>query len=221
MELFFTSFLITFGLVLLVLFIISLIAPYFSRLFGAKSVPYKSVIESTEWLNYILSHFLMHFQSEDSITKINDLIAMKIHSNQFHVISLGKAPIIDHVATLEMQEADDIRLLIPIEWESGPSLDIFKSKFLKIEFDLLNFSGQILASWPGNSPNLLEIKFVGDTKIDIHTAIQFLNIIRISITDIPLLGKIIKGFISLYIVKQTFHINLPKPNPKKEMTSNE
>lgn len=221
MELFFTCFVITFVIVLVVLFIVSLIAPYFSKLFGTKSVPYKSVIESTEWLNYILYHTLMHFHNEDSITEINNFIAMKIHSNQFHLISLGKAPVIEHVATLEMQEADDIRLLIPVEWKNGPSLDINKSKFLQIEIDIFYFSGQILASWPGNSPNLLEIKFVGDTKIDIHVAIQFLGLIRISLTDIPLLGKIIKGIISLYVVKQTFHIQLPKPNPKKETTPNE
>ena len=142
-------------------------------------------------------------------------------SNQIHFISLGEAPIIEYVATLEMQEADDIRLLIPIEWKKGPSFDLNRSKFLQVELDLLNFSGHILVSWPGNSPNLLEIKFIGDTKIDIHIAIQLLGILRISITDIPLIGKIIKGFISLYIVKQTFHINLPKPTTRKNDTPQE
>lgn len=215
MELFLSSFTITFVLVLLVLFLISLIAPYFSKLFGTKSIPYRCATESTEWLNYILNHILMHFQTEDSVSKINDLIAMKTQSNQFHLISLGRAPVIEHVATLEMQEADDIRLLIPVEWKIGPSFDLNISKFLQVELDLLNFTSNVLASWPGNSPNLLEIKFIGDTKIEIHIAIQFLSILRISITDIPLIGKIIKGFISLYIVKQTFHIDLPKPITQK------
>ena len=215
MNLFFSSFFITLGIVLIILFITSLIAPYFFKLFGTKSIPYKSVKESTEWLNYILNHILKYFQNEYSISKINDLIAMKTQSNQFHLISLGNVPIIKHIATLEMQEADDIRLLIPVEWKNGPAFDYNKSKFFQIELALLNFSGQILASWPGNSPNLLEIKFVGETKIDIHIALHFLSIIRFSVTDIPLIGKIIRGIIPLYVVKQAFNINLPKPTTKE------
>ncbi|OHT10378.1 hypothetical protein TRFO_20437 [Tritrichomonas foetus] len=211
MDYFLYGFTISFTIVIIALLILRVIISHIPRILGSKPLTYQSVTESTEWLNFIINRVTTHYQSENSIQEINNFITAKVHPIQFHLLSIGNPPVISHVATLEMQEADDIRLLVPIEWRNGPSFDIIGYKqFLNLEIDLLNFTGEILVSWPGSSQNRLEIQFMSGSSIDFDLSIQFLNILHFSVTNIPLIGEIVKGLVACIIAKQVFPVYLPK-----------
>ena len=210
---FFSGFAITFVITIFLIIFLRFIISYIPKLLGSKPITYKSVKESTEWLNFLLDKINQHFQNENSIKEFNSFITSKIHPYQLRLLSLGNSPVISYVATLEMQEADDIRLLIPIDWKNGPSFDLItSSKLIKYEIDLFHFTGQVLVSWPGSSASRLEVRFVGNSCIDFDLSIQLLNFIHFSLTNIPLVGEIVKGIVASYIAKQVFYLYLPKPN---------
>ena len=72
--------------------------------------------------------------------------------------------------------------------------------------------GNILVSWPGNSPTKMEFRFIGDLNLEFDLTIQIKNFTRISLLEIPLLGPIIKGIIELIIARQVFELIFPLPN---------
>ena len=214
MNSFLFGFGISFLISLIILLVLKIIIPFFPILFGHKKVPLEYGTESTEWLNFILNNVLTHFEKRESLQSINDLIARKLYPHQLMILSLGNAPHIEHVATLKMQEPDDIRLLIPIEVFHGPSVEYIASRIFHFQLDLLTFSGKLLAVWAGSSQNVVEIRFVGNVTIDFNLSINFLNIFSIQITDIPLIGSILKAFVSAYIGSKSFSLSLPRPSPQ-------
>lgn len=212
MNPFLLGFCISFGVLLAILLILRLTLPYAAKIFGPVSIPDKAISESTEWLNFVLYRVLTHFQSEEALAKINEIVSAKISPNNFRLLSLGNTPVISYVATLTMKEADDIRIIIPFTWKVGPSLDVFlKNEIVGIELDLNSFSGKMLLSWPGNSQNKLLLQFIEDIELEFELTLQLFTMIRISVTGIPLIGSIIKGFITMFLLHEKFEINLPKP----------
>lgn len=183
------------------------------------SIPDKAISESTEWLNFVLYRVLTHFQTEEALAKINEIVSAKISPNNFRLLSLGNTPVISYVATLTMKEADDIRIIIPFIWKVGPSLDVYlKGKIMGIELDLNSFSGKMLLSWPGNSQNKLILQFIEDIELEFDLTLQLFSMIRISVTGIPLIGSIIKGFITMFLLHEKFEIDLPKPEVQGQKT---
>ena len=118
------GFVLTFTFLLLLLIILRLSLPNASKLFAPRPIPYKSVEESTEWLNFVLYRVMTHFQTEDAIMKISKKVTDKLKPHKFKLLSLGNAPTIEHVGTLQMKEPDDIRILVPVDWDGGPSFDL-------------------------------------------------------------------------------------------------
>ncbi|OHS95838.1 hypothetical protein TRFO_38022 [Tritrichomonas foetus] len=213
MNSFFIGFLFSFISLLVILVILRLTVPYASKLFGNKPIPYKSFVESTEWLNFIIYRVLTHFQTDEAIEQINSIVNANIPPHNFRLISLGNAPVIKHVLTLEMKDIDNINIIIPLEWINGPSLDfVLGENLARIEFDLFKFFGQIFISWPENSPTKFEFRFIGDFIVDFDISFQFKEYFRFSLMKIPLIGQIIKGIIELIVVRQVFEITLPDIN---------
>ena len=189
-----------------------LTVPNAHKLFGKKPNPYKSFKESTEWLNFIIYRILTHFQTDESIKKINKIVNSSVAPHHFNLLSLGNAPIVKHVLTLEMKDPDDIKILIPLEWKKGPSLDFILNKnLLRVEFDLKYFCGKMLVSWPGSNPTQLEFRLIDEFIIDFDLAIQYKNKVRFSFMKIPLIGQIVKGIIELIVTRQVFELTLPNP----------
>lgn len=207
------GFLFSFIIFFILLVLLRLTIPYVSKLFGNKPIPYKSTKESNEWLNFILYRVLSHFQTDESIDLINKIVNSKVKPHHFCLFTLGSSPIVKSVLSLEMKEVEDIKIIIPIEWIDGPFLEfVVENNLACIQFYLKKFIGQILVSWPGNSPSQMEFRFIGDLNLDFDLSIQVKNYFRFSLLEIPLLGPTIKGIIELVITRQVFELIFPLPN---------
>ena len=168
-----------------------------------------TVCEPSEWINFIISHVAPHFQNKDSLRDLEKLISSKISPRSMTIHSLGNPPEISDVTTLEPNEADDIRLLIPVDWKDGPSIDVKLSRRLGIEFDLHAFKGSILINWPGSSDRRLDIGFNKVVKFDFDLALKLFNSVKISLTEVPFMGAIVKAVVSLVLSRRQFRIDLP------------
>lgn len=211
------GFVVAFAILLLILVILRLSLPNASKLFAPRPIPYKSVEESTEWLNFVLYRVMTHFQTEDAIEKISKKVTDKINPHKFKLLSLGNAPTIEHVGTLQMKEPDDIRILVPVDWQGGPSFDLTIGrgrKKIKVEFDLTKFFGKVLMSWPGDSDSSVEIRFDSEFTLDFEVVVQLGPFIRVPVTQLPLLGEIVKGIVAILASRQVIVIDLPKPQMK-------
>ena len=219
MHIFLVGFVISFSILLILLIFLRLTIPYISKLFGKRSIPYQIYEESTDWFNFVVYRIMSHFGTEESINLINEIVNSKIYPHQFRLLSLGKPPIIQSVLTLEKKKTEDIKIIIPLEWINGPSFDfILKKKILRIEFTFTQFRGKVFVSWPENSPQNLKFRFIDDMNLDYNLSIQFKNIIRFSLLQIPLLGPIIKGLLEVIITRQVFEIEFPNPTAEYSQT---
>ena len=207
MHPFFVGFLITFILLLVAFLFLRITVPYATKLFGSNPIPYKSFKESTDWLNFILYRVLTHFQTAESIQRINELVTSKIKFAKFNLLSLGRTPQIPSVSTLKMKDQNDIKILIPLSWENGPSFDIsLLHNNIVFESDLVLFKGTLLVSWPPNNEINVELRFVGDIQVDFEVCVLLFNKYRFSITQLPLFGPIIKGILPFILTKRSIII---------------
>ena len=204
MHPFFVGFLISFILIFLLLLLLRTTFPYASKLFGSTPIPYKSFKESTDWLNFIVYRVLTHFQTEKSKERINEFVSRKIKIGQFRLLSLGNTPQIPYVSTLKLKDKNDIKILIPISWENGPSCDLSMiNDNIIIEADLLLFKGTLLVSWPSNNEINVELRFIGETQVDFEACVLLLHKWRFSITQLPLFGPIVKGILPFILTKRS------------------
>jgi hypothetical protein len=219
MGAFFLGFVWGFVILLVLLVFLRLTLPYSRELFGNAPIPYQSIEESTDWLNFIVYRVLTHFESEETLQRINEIVSAKLNPSQkprgmgFRLISLGNAPTIPKVSTLKMPNPDDIKILIPIDWSRGPSLDLtFGGPHVaRIEVDLSKLAGRLLFSWPGGETRTLRIRFDHDFQFDLEIGLVIGKRTRFSLTRIPLLGPVLKGIIVFAISRQVFEIDLPLP----------
>lgn len=218
MNPFLLGFVVGFGILFLILGFLRMTVPYAGKIFAPSPIPYKSVKESTEWLNFVVSRVMSHFQTEKSINRINEMVNGKLNGKpvQFRLLSMGNSPSVQHVAILSMNEPDDVRVLIPIKWYSGPSCEVTISK-IRVHFNLTKFLGQLLMSWPGDSDSSLEIRFTNNFLLTFQLDLEIANRVKFSLTKMPLLGKIIEGIVSLIISKHVIAFDLPKPHTKPSM----
>ncbi|EAX94397.1 hypothetical protein TVAG_194830 [Trichomonas vaginalis G3] len=171
-------------------------------MFGTRPIPYKMTKESTDWLNFIIYRVLTHFQTPESIAKINALVNDKVKPAKFELLTLGNSPVIPYVATLDVNNKDDIKILIPLTWEEGPSLNFsMLNENLTAEVDLKLFKGTLLVSWPTNQEIDLEIRFINDCKIDFDVSLILFKNTWLPLSSIPLFGPVIKGLISFFMTK--------------------
>jgi hypothetical protein len=216
---FFLGFVSGFVILLLLLVFLRLTLPYSRELFGQAPIPYHSIEESTDWLNFIVYRVLTHLESEESLQRISRIVSAKLNPSgkprgvALRLISLGNAPTIPKVSTLKMPNPDDIKILIPIEWTRGPSLDLTFGgpRGGRIEVDLSKPAGRVLFSWPGGDARTLRIRFDHDFQFDLEIALVIRSLARLSLTGIPLLGPVLKGIVVFAISRQVFEIDLPLP----------
>ena len=168
-----------------------------------------SVCESSEWMNFIISRLAPHFRGQDSRTRLEKLISSAIAPRSVIIHSLGNPPEINDVTTLELREADDIRFLIPIEWRNGLSLDLILKRRLALEIDIHKFKGQILVNCPGNSDRKIDVRFNRLVTLDFDMSMKLFNRIKISLTETPFLGTIVKRIAALILSRRQFRIDLP------------
>lgn len=203
MNAFLLGFLITFLILFVTIGILRTTIPYGSKLFGTNQIPYKSFEESTDWLNFILHRVLSHFKTPESIEKINESISEKIKFAKFKLNSIGNTPQIPYVSTLNLKNQLDLKLLIPIIWEGGPSIDItMMNEKIVVEADILKFKGTVLVSWPPNNKIDVELKLVGETDIDFEICIFLWKKYRFSLTKLPVFGPIIKGIVPFILTRK-------------------
>lgn len=204
---FLTGFVFTFSILLILLIVLRLTIPFASRIFGTRPIPYKFVRESTDWLNFIVYRVLSHFQTPEAIAQINKTVNEKIAPAKFELLTLGNAPVIPHVSTLEVKDKDDIKILIPMTWNEGPSLNysMMDDNFLA-EVDMKLFKGTLLVSWPTNREIDLEIRFVGDVHVDFDVSITLFKSLWLPISSIPLFGPVVKGLISFFATKGSIRV---------------
>lgn len=205
----FVAIFISFGIIAILLW---LLMDRISKIFSPKAADMNCpVSESTDWLNFILESIMPHFDNQESTAKISKAISRYTSPNRISILSLGNPPVIKEVTTLEMKDGDDIRILVPIQWINGVSLDFFLSKSVCIELDLHYFNGTILLTWPGGNNRKMELRFNETMKLDFDFSIRFLGGIRLSLTAIPIIGAIVKDIVALAISRKQFPIELPRP----------
>lgn len=215
MHPFLVGFLITFLILFAALLLLRITVPYASKLFGSIPIPYKSFKESTDWLNFILFRVMTHFQTEESRERINEIVSKNLKIAKFNIRSLGKSPEIPYVATLKVKDENDIKLLIPIVWENGPSVDVsLLDENIVFEADIDVFKGSLLISWPADKEIDIEIRFVGEAIFDFSACVLLMKKFRISISELPLIGPILKGIVPFIITKRSirFKADIIPPN---------
>ena len=220
MDQFFHIIIKNIGIIFICLIVLYFIVPYIMKLFAPKPLPFKSLsTENTDWLNLSVERALEHIDSPQTFEKISNLISNQLAPNYFKLHSIGKSPTISHISTLEMKEADDIRVVIPVEMKVGPSFDIgFKRKKIIFEVDILKLKTELLFTWPGNSETQVEISFVNKFDLDFYFSIKLFGLLHFSISEAPILGTLFKCGVSTYIGKQVFKMKLPRSsnNDSKE-----
>jgi hypothetical protein len=216
---FFVAFWISFCVFLSILVLLRLTVPYALKIFAPRPIASASAKESAEWLNFILYRVLTHFQTPESIEKINQLMTAQIKPHRFRLFAMGSSPVVSHVETLVTGSADDIRILVPVAWHPGPSFDLMvgQGHRISIEVDLVRLQGRILFSWLAKSGNALEIRFDNDFLFDFEISIELWRFIKFSLTRMPLLGPILKGLTVLTISQRVFTIDLPRPELPDEV----
>jgi hypothetical protein len=91
---------------------------HLNKLFVQMCIPFVALEESTDCLNFIISHVLTHFERDNVIDTINQALTSKINpkvaaaGSQFRLLTLGNAPAVPAVYTFK---TDDLG----IEWASG------------------------------------------------------------------------------------------------------
>lgn len=213
MNPFLLGFVVGFLILFLILGLLRMTIPYAGTLFAPSPIPYKSVKESTEWLNFVVSRVISHFQTEKSINKINEIVNSKIKSIKFRLVSMGNSPHVQPVSTLAMNEPDDVRVLVPINWFTGPSCEVTIGK-IRVEFALTKFHGTLLMSWHGENDTSLEIRFTNDFLLNFQLTVEIAERVKFSLTNMPLIGKIIQGFAAVIISRRVIAIDLPAPHMK-------
>jgi hypothetical protein len=167
--------------------------------------PTKFTRESTRWLDFILHHVIARLQNDEVREHIN------ASSPQLKIRAAGAAPSIPYVGTLEMERADDVRLLIPIDWVDGPSLDLITPLGPVIEIDVNSVQCRVLISWPGDNPSVIEIRFDREYRIDCDVAVRFTPTLAFSLTGLPLIGRTVTQFAIAILAKQQFVLPIPRP----------
>jgi len=204
-----TTYLVTFIVFFIIIIVLRLSLPYIVQVLSPKSLKQSSYQESTEWLNFVLNQAFYIAESPQYIDKINMGLEEALSSGIIKVVSLGIAPTIKHVSTCQMQEADDVKMVFPIDIAHGPSVDIRGSNWV-IEFDLKSFSSQIHMNWPGNKDSCIELMFCDHFHLDFVLNVRLFSFLNFSITEIPVLGPTIKYFVILFLQRQKFKLPMPK-----------
>jgi hypothetical protein len=196
---------------LVVIFVLRMTVPYSGRLFAPNPIPYRSKKESTDWLNFTIYRILTHFESERVLTELSHIISSKIHPHSFRLISLGNAPRIPSISTIDTGCPDDIRIIIPIDWNGGPSIDlaIGSRPRLRVEVDLIRIQGQLLFSWPGGIEHTLQVRLDHDFTLELEIGLQIGQMFQISITRLPLLGPVLTGIVVFVVTRHVFAIDFP------------
>jgi hypothetical protein len=204
------GFLLSFFVLFAVLVALRLFVYLGPKLYPARRIAYTATSESTDWLNFILFRVTSHFQTDNSIAKINAIVAKKLGEGKFELLTLGNAPTIPQVKTVAMAQQDDIKILVPIEWDGGPSFNFHLIRHsLACEVDLSHFHATVLFSWPGAGCTTLEIRLDPDFALELHIALK-IGKLRFSITEAPFLGPVLTGLAAFVISRQVFMIDLPE-----------
>jgi hypothetical protein len=199
-----TSFFWGAAITFLVLVLLWLIVPPVARLLFPASISDRAARESTEWLNFVLHRLSVHFSTASSLKKVNDSLGPDVR-----LVSLGNAPTISHVDTLEMVRCDEVRLLIPIDWRDGPSRDVSVRPGFVIEIDIRQIVARVLVAWPGAE---LRISVDSGAVIDCDIAARIGRAVRFSIGTFPLVGTVVKAIVTAAIVRRPIIIPIPQPD---------
>ncbi|EAY07325.1 hypothetical protein TVAG_139550 [Trichomonas vaginalis G3] len=178
----------------------------------------KPVTESTDWLNFSIERFMEIVDSPEGLEKLSNAISNAMAPNYFKLNSIGSNPIISHISTLKMKEADDIRIAVPITLDIGPSFDVgFNCKNLILKIDVIKLKTTLLLTWLGNSDTCIELTFVDGFDIDFYLSVKLFHFLTFTLSEIPILGAIIKALGTLFIQRQVIKINLPKPVTRESL----
>jgi len=202
------GFLVSIFLLFLVLVLLRLTIPYASRIFGQNSIPYLSSRENTDWFNYLSSRIFSHFQNPETIEQISRMVNEKIQPARLFIRSLGQIPRICSASTVQLPNPDTIRILFPLEWKGGPSIDLYLPKFkLLIELDIIMFKGTVNLNCPPTKDIEMEISFQDDIEFDFEMSFIWLSKYKFTLTRTPLIGPILKGILPLILLKNGLKIN--------------
>ena len=177
------------------------------------------VCETTEWINFVICHTMQLFDNEEAAKSIAQMVTAQISPRELALKELGDPPIVHNVTTLDVKEVDDIRVLVPIEWINGPSVELKMSRLIALEFDLVHFYGVILLTWPGKSDRKIEVKFNERVKLDFDFAIKLFGALEVSLTKIPMFGYVVKQIVALVLSRKRIKLELPAlpPNPNANL----
>ena len=201
----------------LLLILLRITLPHVAFLFYPDEIPYKSTTESTQWLNFVLTRVVSHFQSPQTLLEISHLIQEKVSflkEAQLSISTIGTSPIIKSVQTLNTKDPGDIKLLIPLTWSRGPSIDVTFSNGISIGLDLINFNGKFLIEWPPDNYNIVYIRSVGQIKVSFDIIISFKQFIQFNLQNIPLIGAIINYLAPAFLAKYEYKLDLNKIKDK-------
>ena len=208
MSAFFLGVLLTVIVVLIVLIGLRLVVPDISRLFAPRPIPYEMIEESTEWLNFVLYRVMTHLQKPDSVEKIAQLLRKSI-PYQFELRSIGNAPTIGQITTVQKsleEDTNDVHIIVPIDVNGGPSIDLELNKYFHLEFDLFAIAGKVLIDWPDQS-DAIKIHLGAGLTMNYDLA-MVCGSYGISLSDIPLLGPIVSGCIVWFLSRLVIIITI-------------
>lgn len=201
---------------LLILLVLRGVIPFIAKVIPPMELTTKPVTESVDWLNFSIERAMDILDTPEGLEKVSNAVSNMIAPNHFKLHSIGQNPIISHISTLKMKEADDIRIVMPIRCDIGPSFDIgLNRKNLILRLDVIKFNTTMLLTWQGNNDTCVELSFVNNFEIDFYLSLKLFMFFSFSISEIPIIGAIIKSIVTLFLQSQIYKINLPKPLPRE------
>jgi hypothetical protein len=208
-----TAAIATAAAVVLLLVVAYFLLPLVSPLLRAPAITARFTRESTEWLNFIFDQVASRMNEPAYLAHLASSLAWP-RPGSVVIRSMGNAPTVPYVATLEMAHSDDISLLVPFQWSDGPSLDwAVGGRRLALEIDVRRVAGRALLSWLGEDPHTVALRFDRGLVLDVDVAVRIGPGIAFYATALPLIGPIVVGVLVLLIERGRYSFALPRPDP--------
>ncbi|KAH0796090.1 uncharacterized protein GO595_011057 [Histomonas meleagridis] len=171
-----------FTLVAILIFILFMLFYYFDKLEKQNQLLVdlsKAKVESTTWINTLLSRILTHFRTDLAVKYINEEVSKSLGPDfNFSLRTIGEDVKISPVSTLEEEGKPPI-LFITVSWEDGVSFDIEKlsnlqgkpidkpEERIKVEIDVRKVEVTTKLHWRDENTILLNFFYPSKTDFDV------------------------------------------------------
>ena len=223
MGAFYNGFVLT--LIVLVGFMILMIFSYFKEQEKRKKLLVdlsQAKVESTVWINTLLSRILTHFRTERAIKYINEKVSERLGCEfKFNLLTVGEDFTISPVSTI-IDDNKTPSLFITFSWSNGVSCDIEKqtnlrgepiatpSERARVEADIRKLVVTSKIHW--RDENTILLNFFYPSEIDFDVCVDVFGKWKICPTQFPIFGTFIKNMIVFVLTSLEIPIEVPNIN---------